>query len=143
MAPPWWASSLGRIPTVQRVLGSVQWHGVTNPVVLLSRYFHTDPVAAMPSMHAAFPVLVWLVLWRLFPRWGWAAVVYPLAMGLAVIYAGEHYLIDVLAGFAYAAAAYAAVWIAWPHFPPWVSAHLEGFGRRRAQAPTLPSATST
>jgi len=73
MAPPWWASQLGRIPAVQPVLGSVQWQGISNPVVLLSRYFQTDPVAAMPSMHAAFPFLVWLVLWRLFPRWGWIA----------------------------------------------------------------------
>lgn len=110
MAPPWWVSQIGRIPAVQPVLGSVQWQGVSNPVVLLSRYFQTDPVATMPSMHAAFPFLVWLVLWRLFPRWGWLAVVYPLAMTFAVIYAGEHYLIDCLVGWLYAAIAFLAVW---------------------------------
>jgi len=110
MAPPWWAGQLGRIPAVQPVLGSVQWQGVSNPVVLLSRYFQTDPVAAMPSMHAAFPFLVWLVCWRLFPRWGWLALIYPLAMTFAVIYAGEHYLIDCLVGFLYAALAFVAVW---------------------------------
>lgn len=111
MAPPWLASEQQRIPDVHRVLSAVQWQGVSDPIVLLSRYFHTDPVAAMPSMHAAFPVLVWLVLWRVWPRWGWTAVVYPLLMAFAVIYAGEHYLIDVLAGWLYAAVAFALIWV--------------------------------
>jgi membrane-associated phospholipid phosphatase len=113
MAPPWWASNLGKIPTVHRVLSDVQWQGVSNPVVLLSRYFKTDEVAAMPSMHAAFPVLVFLVTWRLFPRWGWLTVLYPLAMAFAVIYAGEHYLVDVLGGWLYALAAFGLVWERW------------------------------
>jgi membrane-associated phospholipid phosphatase len=110
MAPPWWASDLGRIPSVQPVLSLVHWHGIGNPVGVLTGTFHPDPVAAMPSMHAAFPVLVWLVLWRLFPRWGWATILYPLAMAFAVIYAGEHYLVDVLVGWTYALAAFAIVW---------------------------------
>jgi membrane-associated phospholipid phosphatase len=122
MAPPWWASDLGRIPQVDRVLGAVQWQGISNPVVLLSRYFQTDPVAAMPSMHAAFPVLVWLVLWRLWPRWGWAAICYPLLMAFAVIYAGEHYLIDVLAGWLYAALSFLLVWRPWRPIAPASSA---------------------
>ena len=116
MAPPWWASATGRIATVQPILSSVHWQGLGNPVVLLSRFFRTDPVAAMPSMHAAWPVLVWLVAWRLSPRWGWLAVVYPVAMAFAVIYAGEHYLIDVLAGWIYAGAAFGVVWFVWPWY---------------------------
>ncbi|HZU75939.1 MAG TPA: phosphatase PAP2 family protein, partial [Dehalococcoidia bacterium] len=110
MAPPWYASNLGRIPEVHKVLDAVQWQGMGDPVTLLSRFFQTDPIAAMPSMHAAFPVLVWLVLWRVWPRWGWIAVVYPLAMSFAVIYAGEHYLVDVLAGWLYAGAAFGLTW---------------------------------
>jgi membrane-associated phospholipid phosphatase len=110
MAPPWWASQQGRIPPVHQVLDSVRWQGVGNPVVLLSRYFQTDPVAAMPSIHAAFPVLVWLVAWRIWPRWGWALVLYPLAMGFAVVYAGEHYLVDVIAGWLFASVAFSLVW---------------------------------
>jgi membrane-associated phospholipid phosphatase len=127
MAPPWWGGQLGRIPAVQPVLASVSWQGVTNPVVLLSRFFHSDPVAAMPSMHAAFPVLVWLVLWRLFPRWGWATILYPLAMAFAVVYAGEHYLVDCIAGWLYAAIAFAIVWGA----PAFVR-RLRGTRRQRA-----------
>ncbi|HWO73850.1 MAG TPA: phosphatase PAP2 family protein, partial [Dehalococcoidia bacterium] len=51
----------------------------------------------------------------------WVAVAYPLAMGFAIVYMGEHYVIDVLAGWAYGAGAFWAVWI----LPEW-------WGRRRA-----------
>ncbi|HTE86816.1 MAG TPA: phosphatase PAP2 family protein [Dehalococcoidia bacterium] len=74
------------------------------------RYFRPNPVAAMPSIHAAFPVLVWLVLWKRWHRWGWMLVVYPLAMGFAVVYLGQHYVIDVLAGWVYAVAALYLIW---------------------------------
>ncbi|HLZ71293.1 MAG TPA: phosphatase PAP2 family protein [Dehalococcoidia bacterium] len=110
MAPPWWASDLHRIPYVVRVLGNVQWAGVSDPIIFLSKYFHVDPVAAMPSMHGAFPVLVWLVLWRVYPRWGWATVLYPIGMAFAVVYPGEHYAIDIIAGWLYAIVAFALVW---------------------------------
>jgi len=110
MAPPWWASDLHRIPYVNRVLGEVSWAGVSDPIIFLSKYFHVDPVAAMPSMHGAFPVLVWLVLWRVWPRWGWAFVFYPLGMAFAVVYPGEHYVVDIIAGWLYAVAAFAIVW---------------------------------
>lgn len=110
MAPPWWAASEGRIPTVTLIIDQVRFGGADNPIVLATRYFKPNPVAAMPSIHAAFPVLVWLVLWRLFPRWGWAWVVYPLAMAFSVVYLGEHYVVDVLAGWLYAIAAFFAIW---------------------------------
>ena len=109
-APPWWASNAGRVPAVQPVLSLVHWHGVGNPVGLLSGTFQPDEVAAMPSMHAAFALLVALVLWRLRPRWGWIMLLYPLAMGTAVVYTGDHYLIDVLVGWALAGCVFLLVW---------------------------------
>ncbi len=110
MAPPWLAGSVGRIPPVHVIVAEVNYGGAVNPVVLGTRWFKTNPVAAMPSLHAGFPVLVWLVLWYVWPRWGWLSVIYPLAMSLAVVYLGEHYVIDVLAGWVYAFAAFAIVW---------------------------------
>jgi membrane-associated phospholipid phosphatase len=109
-APPWWASNAGRVPAVQPVLSLVHWHGIGNPVGLLTGTFQPDEVAAMPSMHAAFALLVALVFWRLRPRWGWLALGYPLAMGTAVIYTGDHYLIDVLAGWVLAGCVFLIVW---------------------------------
>lgn len=110
MAPPWWANSVGKLPTVHLVLYEVHYAKVANPMVLATQLFKPNPVAAMPSLHAAFPMLVFLVLWRVFPRWGWVSVIYPLVMAFAVVYMGEHYVIDVLVGFVYALAAFTIVW---------------------------------
>jgi len=110
MAPPWWAYRVGKLPPVHLVLYEVHYDGVQNPIVLATQFFKPNPVAAMPSLHAAVPVLIWLTLWKTWPRWGWAAIIYPVAMGLTVVYLGEHYVIDVLAGWLYAFAAFAVVW---------------------------------
>jgi PAP2 superfamily len=110
MAPPWWAADAGQLRPVHAIINEVTYGGVSNPMVLATQLFKPNPVAAMPSLHAAFPVLVWLVLWRLWPRWGWIAAIYPLAMTWAVVYLGEHYVIDCLVGFFYAGAAFALVW---------------------------------
>lgn len=112
MAPPWWASNAGAIPHVDTILNTVlSQHTVSHPIALAYRFFDSNPVAAMPSLHAAFPVLTWLVVWKLVPRWGWLAVAYPLAVAFAVVYMGEHYVVDVLAGWLYGASAFAAVWV--------------------------------
>jgi hypothetical protein len=110
MAPPWWAYRYHRLPPVHLILYEVHYGGASNPIVLATQLFKPNPVAAMPSLHAAFPVLVWLVLWRTWPRWGWIAVVYPLAMAAAVVYLGEHYIVDCPAGWLYALASFGAVW---------------------------------
>ncbi|HEY7296102.1 MAG TPA: phosphatase PAP2 family protein [Dehalococcoidia bacterium] len=110
MAPPWWASDLGRIPRVAPVLSLVHWKGIGNPIGLLTGTFQPDPVAAMPSMHAAFSMLVGLVLCSLRPRWGWIALLYPLAMSTAVLYTGDHYAVDILVGWLFAVVAFGLVW---------------------------------
>ena len=110
MAPPWLAANDGRIPPVQGILDQVHYGGASNPIVVATDYLRPNPVAAMPSLHAAFPVLVWLVLWRVAPRWGWATVLYPLSMAFSVVYLGEHYVVDVLAGWLYAAITFAITW---------------------------------
>ena len=40
------------------ILYEVHYGGVSNPIVLATRLFHPNPVAAMPSPHAAFPMPV-------------------------------------------------------------------------------------
>lgn len=110
MAPPWWASNLGRIPTVAPILSLVHWKGIGNPVGLLTGTFHPDPVAAMPSMHGAFSLLVFLVLWHTWPRRAWIAIIYPLAMATTVLYTGDHYIIDILVGWLFALVAFALIW---------------------------------
>lgn len=119
MAPPWYASAMGRIPPVDTILGQVLWqHSVSHPLGFIYDKFDPNPVAAMPSLHAAFPVLVFLVCLKLKPKIGWLAIVYPLIMDFAIVYMGEHYVVDVLAGTLYGAASFAAVWVV----PDWIRA---------------------
>ncbi|HEY7332442.1 MAG TPA: phosphatase PAP2 family protein, partial [Candidatus Limnocylindria bacterium] len=63
-------------------------------------------VAAFPSLHAGYPFLAFLVLRRAFGAIGWAALGYAVLVWWAIVFTGDHYVIDVLAGIAYAAAAY-------------------------------------
>jgi PAP2 superfamily protein len=106
-APPWLASSLQRIGPVERT--TVRGLSVAG-LDVAGRLLDTGQssvnlVAAMPSLHAAHAALVVALLW---PGRGRAAriglLAYPLAMGFVLVLTGEHYVVDVLAGFALTAA---------------------------------------
>jgi membrane-associated phospholipid phosphatase len=106
-APPWLAADHGYVPHTFRLT-----HAVVNnlPVPKAGALFQkgTDwgnDVAAVPSLHAAYTMLIAIFLWpRINRRWRPLLVAYPVCMGLSLIYLGEHYLIDILLGWAYAAA---------------------------------------
>jgi membrane-associated phospholipid phosphatase len=107
-APPWMASDQGRIPPVRHITASI-WHKLGGGK--LNRAYGKlapNPVAAVPSLHAAYPVLVWLVATRAFGRRvAMPLAIYPLSMGVGLVYLGEHYVFDVMLGAVYGAAAFA------------------------------------
>lgn len=89
-APPWWAYHFGYITEPIRSHLSAG--------VLLQT---PNPVAAMPSLHAAWALYMALIVWRLWGRWiGLGAMLLPLAMCFATVYLGHHYVIDQFAGWA-------------------------------------------
>lgn len=94
-APPWIASNiLYLIPEL--VHFNAEIYNMTIPDITSG--FSTNPVAAMPSLHAAFPVLCCLILWRSF-RWKTLAfILYTLAVLFTIVYTGDHYVVDILAG---------------------------------------------
>jgi membrane-associated phospholipid phosphatase len=99
MAPPWWASERGYIDAdLPRVTGR-GWEdiGVHRLNLLLGGV--GNKVAAMPSLHAgiAFLVAAYAIM-RLRAWWRWLLVLYPVAMGVSLVYNAEHYVLDVLAG---------------------------------------------
>jgi membrane-associated phospholipid phosphatase len=104
--PPWMAAELGALPPLHRVADDV--YGRAAPG--LRKTFDTNPVAAMPSLHAAFPALVALVAFRHLGTRAWPLAAYVALVGLAAGALGEHYLLDVVAGVALATCAYAAVY---------------------------------
>ncbi len=127
--PPWMAAEhFGVLGGIAHL--SAQVYNVSLPT--LARSFDINPVAAMPSLHAAFPVLLTLICFRHFGRWGWVMLAYAAAVTFGITYLGEHYVVDVLAGVALAVAAYLVAY-RWRRLDPW----LEREGRTAA-APAGP-----
>jgi hypothetical protein len=109
-APPWLASKHGLIPHVARI-GYIE--GGNSPVSTSKSWIESsllpNPVAAVPSLHAAYALLVVLFAcaWR--GRTGLWAAPYTLGMWFTVVYLGDHYAVDIAVGAAYAAIAWIAV----------------------------------
>jgi membrane-associated phospholipid phosphatase len=99
--PPWMAADFQAIPPLHRVVDDVYGRAGS-----LRRAFDTNPVAAMPSLHAAFAALCALVGVRHFGAWGWLMGGYLGLMGVAAVALGEHYFLDLVAGALLAAAVY-------------------------------------
>ncbi|MCV7401530.1 phosphatase PAP2 family protein [Mycobacterium fragae] len=60
-------------------------------------------VAAIPSLHAALTAMISVFLWRrVRPRWRPLLVAYPVAMAFVLVYSAEHFVIDILLGWALA-----------------------------------------
>jgi hypothetical protein len=110
--PPWLASEDGFLEPTTRLVPIV-WSHI--PIEHFSTLFekgrhYANDVAAVPSLHAAYALLITLYLWRLVPRWARVPLaLYPLAMSWALVYSAEHYVSDCLLGWVYAVAAYLAV----------------------------------
>ena len=101
-APPWLAGEAQRGPLVYRVLHDVAMGTVPDTFTFGYRAVGENAVAAMPSLHTALACLVALALART-GRWpARAGVLYVLMMAFALVYLGEHYVVDVLAGAALA-----------------------------------------
>jgi hypothetical protein len=111
-APPWMASELGAIAPTTRSIGVI-WSHI--PITHFNSLFekgseYANAVAAVPSLHAAYTLLIALYLWRFAPWWGRVLLAaYPWAMAFALVYTSEHYFVDILLGWVYCAVAYAAV----------------------------------
>ena len=105
-APPWLAGQSGHLPFISRVVEDVT-NGV-DPSIYERGYeiVGANPVSAMPSLHMAMTVLVLLAAWRAKLPVRVAGLLYALAMGFALVYAGEHYMVDLAAGAAVAVLAW-------------------------------------
>jgi membrane-associated phospholipid phosphatase len=112
-APPWMAARDGLSEPVGRLSprGWLWLHvDSLNDVLAKAQDVGSNAVAAMPSLHFAFAVLVAITIGkRLRARWRLLLALYPAAMGFTLVYSGEHYVIDLVAGLGYALAAHYAV----------------------------------
>jgi membrane-associated phospholipid phosphatase len=106
-APPWWASEeLGRMDgDVRRVMYEVaNWVKRKPNPTEGDHEMGANPFAAMPSDHFASAAMTAILLAEQDSRLGALAGAYAAALGFALVYLGEHYLTDLLAGLALALA---------------------------------------
>ena len=109
-APPWWAAEQGVMakelgaaaegdaPPVRRVMvevGEGTW-GRAWPKLYQS--LGGNPWAAMPSLHFGTSLLAAILLSETGPVAGAAGWGYAVTLGFALVYLGEHYAIDLVAG---------------------------------------------
>lgn len=111
-APPWMAGDHGLLPPVHHVIKNALSHlGFGGLAAAKDAPGSYDLVAAVPSLHAAWPMIGLLAIrtYRL-PRWLFVVQVLQLAGVLfAIVYTGEHYVFDAVAGAVYALVAWRIV----------------------------------
>jgi PAP2 superfamily len=101
-APPWYAAQHGRIAGTRRIMvevGERRW-GRLWP--WLYGFLGGNPLAAMPSLHFGTSVMAAHLLEEVGPVPGLLGWAYASTLGFALVYLGEHYVIDLLAGLALA-----------------------------------------
>jgi membrane-associated phospholipid phosphatase len=103
-APPWYAGKHGHIAgaegeaAVRRLMvehGEAFWKERWQP---LYSFLGGNPLAAMPSLHFATSLMAARVLTEAGPVEGAVGWTYALTLGFALVYLGEHYVIDLLGG---------------------------------------------
>jgi hypothetical protein len=101
-APPWYAAETGALgagdPAMRRMMrehGEAFWKAAWSP---LYDVLGGNPLAAMPSLHFATSLMAAHLLTEAGPLPGVLGWSYAIALGFALVYLGEHYVVDLLAG---------------------------------------------
>ncbi len=102
-APPWWAAAHGQLEDGQAVavrrmmieygeqFWGERWGGLYDVL-------GGNPLAAMPSLHFATSLMAAHLLSEVGPVAGALGWTYASLLGLALVYLGEHYAVDLVAG---------------------------------------------
>jgi hypothetical protein len=88
----------GDVRAVRRMMveyGELFWQDGWGP---LYSVLGGNPLAAMPSLHFATSLMAALLLAEVGPIAGALGFAYMLTLGFALVYLGEHYVVDLLAG---------------------------------------------
>jgi hypothetical protein len=98
-APPWWASEEGhtdeRVRRIMAEVGEEQWGRAWEPLYAV---LGGNPWAAMPSLHIAASLMAAILLSEAGPVEGALGWAYVGTLAFALVYLGEHYVVDLIAG---------------------------------------------
>jgi hypothetical protein len=116
VAPPWWAEKHGDVSGVLH-LRDAGFNGLAGFFRFGDYFFSyqnvygisSNDVAAFPSLHAAYPFLAFLFAWRAFGKVGFLMLAYTACVWFAIVYLGEHWVVDIIGGIIYALVAYFVV----------------------------------
>src|SRR3954468_15875730 len=111
--PPWLAYQTGHLGHVDKIKDQIANEMGIQSIASAVEKNWVDKTAAMPSLHAAFPFMMMLLFWHKGWKWRIPFGLYALAMGLALVYTGEHFVVDILVGWAYALIVYALASLWW------------------------------
>ncbi|MDR1991993.1 MAG: phosphatase PAP2 family protein [Nitrososphaerota archaeon] len=106
VAPPWIEVSSG----VSRILTDSVDVSLGIPVYkTLFDFLSSNLYAAFPSMHSALPFLISLFAIKIWKKKALPILIFPFGVWFSAVYLGEHYVVDVLGGIAYALLAFIVV----------------------------------
>jgi hypothetical protein len=131
-APPWYAAAEGHDTSqapARRMMaeyGEQFWRDRWGP---LYSVFGGNPLAAMPSLHFATSVMGARLLSDAGPVAGALGWAYAWLLGFALVYIGEHYVVDLIAGWALTD----AVWRYGDRAAPFLSGVSRMLGRLEAR----------
>jgi membrane-associated phospholipid phosphatase len=113
-APPWYVELYGLGPARLGVPADAAGFGRVDQLLGLSavKWFYThnyNVYGAMPSGHVGSAVLFALVARDMGPRWFAGASIFAALMAFGAVYFRQHYVLDVIAGCAYATIGYCVV----------------------------------
>jgi hypothetical protein len=133
--PPWLAANTGHIAPITRIIPLV-WDrvGIHQAAALFTGANRFDNnIAAMPSLHAAYPMLLLLFFWkRAHMPLRALLVTYVLAMAFTLVYTGEHFVLDEVVGWSYAVFVYFVGSHVLDRLAAWRAARRQG-GHDRAE----------
>jgi membrane-associated phospholipid phosphatase len=104
--PPWMAAHQYYVIDNIQELGAQLFH---RTLPNLTAAFEINPIAAMPSLHCAFPTVLTLITFQYFGLWGIAMGAYACVVFLSTVHLGHHYGVDVLGGIALGSVSYLSV----------------------------------
>jgi membrane-associated phospholipid phosphatase len=100
VAPPWFGVNATRILLdVDHDIGAPLYRTIFDLI-------EPNQFAAFPSLHAAFPWLISLFALKIKKVKALPILVFPVGVWFSAVYLGEHYVIDVIGGIAYATIAF-------------------------------------
>jgi membrane-associated phospholipid phosphatase len=96
VAPPWYGVGATRILLqVDSDLGVPVYHTILD-------FVQENPFAAFPSLHAAYPWLISLFALKIKKAKALPILIFPIGVWFSAVYLGEHYVVDIMGGIAYA-----------------------------------------